>query len=253
MKNNNQIISDELLAAYLDGNASKEEILQVLAALGDDTRLQEVLDIATMIDEDLKPETSLLPMMQLSAESGENICSVLCEAYVLQRRGISFDEKELLATARQHQWLTPQGAPLHVIGQLIAHQGLMVTRRYDASLDDIRHALALDNDVLVAVDSDKLYPERPDPDDAPNHALVVIGIDKDCVTIYEPQSNSNFEFRILKRLGASRTTIWYVCFRLLATTSRSLSTWLTSNSPTTCRNSVGPLPRMPTRYGRRQG
>ena len=38
---NKDIISDELLAAFLDGNASKEETMQVLKALKSDKQLQE--------------------------------------------------------------------------------------------------------------------------------------------------------------------------------------------------------------------
>ena len=88
--------------------------------------------------------------------------------------------------------MTSQGSPRHSIGQLLAYHGLMVTRKYDASMEDIGKALALDNDVLVVVDSDKLYPERPDEEDAPNHAIVVTGIDKynNTVTIFDPQENA---------------------------------------------------------------
>lgn len=200
MKSNN--ISDELLAAYLDGNTNKAETMEVLEALNTDSELREILDIATRVDidnsqlatSDFQFGGDVLPMMGMAAESGNNICSVLCEAYVLHRRGVSFDEKELLDIAQQNHWLTPQGAPLHSIGQLLTHYGQMVTRKYDATLDDITHALALDNDVLVAVDSDKLYPERPDEEDAPNHAVVVIGIDRvgETVTLFDPQAKSQF-------------------------------------------------------------
>lgn len=200
MKSNN--ISDELLAAYLDGNTNEAETMEVLDALNSDLELREILDIATQVDLN-NPQLSILnsqfekdalPMMRMAAESGNNICSVLCEAFVLHRRGVSFNEKDLLDLAQQNHWLTPQGAPLHTIGQLLAHYGLLVTRKYDATMDDIQKALALDNDVLVVVDSDKLYLERPDEEDAPNHAVVVSGIDRmgEAVTLFDPQENSQF-------------------------------------------------------------
>ena len=109
-----------------------------------------------------------------------------------------FDEKDLLEIAQNNHWLTPQGSPLHSIGQLLAHYGLMITRKYDATLEDIQKALVRDNDVLVAVDSDKLYPGSTDEEDAPNHAVVVTGIDRigETVTLFDPQDNSNFEFQI---------------------------------------------------------
>ena len=198
MKRNNNI-SDELLAAYLDGNTNVEETLEVLESMESDPELREIMDVATQIDPNncqlstinCQFENDVLPMMELAAVSGDNICSVICEAFVLHRRGVAFEEKDLLELARQNHWLTPQGTPLHSIGQLLAHYDLMLTRKYDATMDDLGKALALDNDVLVVVDSDKLYPERVDEENAPNHAVVVTGIDKDAntVTIYDPQNN----------------------------------------------------------------
>lgn len=199
---NKHHISDELLAAYLDGNTNEEETKQVLQALKDDPELQEILDIATSIDED-NGQLSIahsqfgeaaLPMMRLVAEGGKNVCSILCEAFILHRRGIAFDENDLLSIAQENHWLKPEGTPLHAIGQLLAHSGLMVTHQYDATLEDIGKALSVDNDVIVVVDSDKLYPEREDKEDAPNHAIVVTAInDEDLsVTIYDPQENSQF-------------------------------------------------------------
>ena len=190
MKRNN--ISDELLAAYFDGNTNETETMAVLNALESDSELREVMGIAKNIDNDMTVPYDTLPMMKLAAESGDNICSVLCEAYVLHRRAITFDEKGMLRSARQNHWLTPQGTPLHAIGQLLAHCGLMITRKYDATLEDIQKALALDNDVLAVVDRDKLYPELPDEEDEPNHTVVVVAMEEAAVKIFDPQNNFQF-------------------------------------------------------------
>lgn len=191
MKRSNDI-SDELLAAYLDGNTSEAETRKVIETLEVNQELREIMAIAMQVENDRVISYDVLPMMKLAAESGNNVCSVLCEAFVLHKRGVPFEEKELLDVAQQNHWLTPHGTPLHSIGQLLAHYGRMVTRRYDATMDDITRALTLDNDVLVVVDSDKLYPEREDVEDAPNHAVVVMGIDGDSymVTIFDPQENA---------------------------------------------------------------
>ena len=194
MKRNSNI-SDELLAAYLDGNTNESETLAVLEAIKKDPELREVLDIASDIERVETNRYDVLPMMRMAAESGKNICGVLCEAFVLHRREVPFNEKDLLEIAQNNHWLTPQGSPLHSIGQLLAHYGLMVTRKYDAILKDIQKALDRDNDVLVVVDSDKLYPERPDEEDAPNHAVVVTGVDNIYVTIYDPQENSELRIK----------------------------------------------------------
>lgn len=126
---NKNYISDELLAAYLDGNASEAETLEVLNAIKDDPSLKEVLDIALDLEEEESAMYNVLPMMKLAAESGNNICSVLCEAFILHRREVPFEEKELLAIAQNNRWLKPEGSPLHSIGQLLAHYNLMVTRQ----------------------------------------------------------------------------------------------------------------------------
>lgn len=193
MENNKTIITDELLAAYAEGNTTPAETLSILRALKTHPELRQTLDIFMKLEDESLAE---LPAMQMAAESGENLCSVMCEAYILRHRGHVFDENKLLDTARQNQWLKAQGTPLHSIGQLLAHEGLMVTRKYDATLDDLIHALDFDNDIIVALDRDKLYPGLPDEEDAANHAVVVTGIDKErgTVTLYDPPQPTALDF-----------------------------------------------------------
>lgn len=185
-------ISDELIAAFLDGTASKKEVLQVLQALKTDKELREILDVAMHIDDDTfsltatyLPRMEVLPLTQLAAKSGENICAVLCEIFILQRRGMSFDEQQLLNRSRKSGWLRPAGTPLYCLGNLLASYDLPVVRRYDASLDDIRQALLADHDIIVGVDREKLYDEE-DLEDAANHALVVTQLTDTDVTFYDP-------------------------------------------------------------------
>ena len=190
---NKDIISDELLAAFLDGNTSKEETQQVLNALKSDKQLQEILDIALKTDEDASlilhnPSLSyeILPMLQKAAISGENICAVLCEIFILHRRQLPYDEKWLLNTARRKDWLKPEGTPLYCLGNLLAYSGMFVSRKYDATLEDIERALHKDNDVVVGVDREKLYAEDVDLEDLTNHAVVVTHIENEIVTIFDP-------------------------------------------------------------------
>lgn len=127
MENKNNI-SDELLAAYHDGNTNEAETLKVLNAIIDEQSLEEVLDIAL----DLKEEESanVLPMMKLAAESGNNMFS----AFILHRREVAFEEKELFAIDQKDHWLKPEGSPIHSIGQLLSHYDLMVPRNYDTTV-----------------------------------------------------------------------------------------------------------------------
>ena len=177
------------MAAYLDGNTNEAETLEVLNAVKTDPELREIVDIALSIEEDEAETYDTLPMTKLAAESGSNNCSVLCEAFVLHRRGVPFEGSDLLDMAQKNHWLTPQGSPLHAVGQLLAHYDLMVTRRYDATIDDICKTLSADNDVLVVVDSDKLYEGREDREDAPNHTVIVLGIEQDHVRLFDPSAS----------------------------------------------------------------
>ena len=199
---NKDYISDELLAAYLEGNTSKEETKQVLQAIQTDEIMQETLDIALRVDEDglMNEETSfdtsvameieILPMLQKAALSGENICAVLCEIFILHRRGIPYDQEWLLNAARKKDWLKPEGTPLYCLGNLLAYSGMFVCRKYNSTIDDIRRAIKKDNDVVIGVDREKLYAEDIDLEDLTNHAVVVTHVDEDTITIFDPYQES---------------------------------------------------------------
>lgn len=191
---NNEYISDELLAAYLDGNTTWEETELVLGALEQDDELQEVLDIALQVEEESDAvfpvkatfTEEVLPMLQKAALGNENICAVLCEIYILHRRQLPYDEEWLLNTARRKDWLRPEGTPLYCLGNLLAYSGMLVSRKYNSTIEDIRRALAKDNDVVVGVDREKLDVEEVDWEDLTNHAVVVTHVGEEAVTVFDP-------------------------------------------------------------------
>ena len=191
---NKEYISDELLAAYLDGNTTKEETEQVLRALQTDKELQEVLDIALRVEEEsaaVVPVSTdfaedVLPMLQKAALGNENICAVLCEIFILHRRQLPYNEEWLLNTARRKDWLKPEGTPLYCLGNLLAYSGMFVSRKFNSTLEDIRRAIDKDNDVVVGVDREKLYAEEVDLEDLTNHAVVVTHIDDGTITVFDP-------------------------------------------------------------------
>ena len=204
---NNNNISDELLAAYLDGNTTEEETQRVLAALREDAALREAVEIAMRAD---SVPLEVLPMMQMAAQSGENLCGLLCEAYILNRRGIDCNKDELMTVARENHWLRPEGLPLHAMGQLLGHMGLMVTHTFDADINDIAAALDHDNDVIVAVDNDKLYADTIDEEDIANHAVVVTDITDDKIIIYDPERGGLQTVGITEFIQAWQTSLNYM-------------------------------------------
>lgn len=195
---NKEYLSDELLAAYLEGNTNEEETRKVLQALRGDKELQETLDIALKVE-----ESETLPMFQKAAISGENICAVLCEIFILHRRQLPYDEEWLLNTARRKDWLRTEGTPLYCLGNLLAYSGLFVSRKYNSTLDDIQRAIQMDNDVVVGVDREKLYAEAVDMEDLTNHAVVVTHIDKDYISVFDPyEAPYNFNIPLSDFLNA---------------------------------------------------
>ena len=134
---NKDLISDELLAAYLDCNTSEEETKQVLQALKKDKQLREVFNVALQAEDEASSiiplQSEVIPMLQKAAISGENICAVLCEIFILHRRQLPYDEEWLLNTARRKDWLKPEGTPLYCLGNLLAYSGMFVSRKYDST------------------------------------------------------------------------------------------------------------------------
>lgn len=192
---------DNLIAVYLDGKASPTEVRELLAEIKVNPSLRETLEVCLQTEEELE---WAYPMLRMAAEAKDNLCDFLCELYILQQRGLEYNSEDMLAMARASKWVQPSGTPLYAIGQLLASQGLMVTRQYEATLLDIKNALDANNEVIVVVDSDKLYPERPDEEDAPNHAVVVLAVDEEqnIISLFEPEVCAMMEFALADFLKA---------------------------------------------------
>lgn len=99
----------------------KRKLSRCFQALKTDKHLQEVLDIALQTEEETTVvslnttfSSEVIPMLQKAAISGENICAVLCEIFILHRRQLPYDEEWLLNTARRKDWLKP-GEPLYIV------------------------------------------------------------------------------------------------------------------------------------------
>ena len=197
----NDIYWDNLIAAFLEGNATPTEVRELLAEIKVNPVLRETLEISMQMEEEQEME---YPMLRMAAETKDNLCDFLCELYILKQRGIEVNAEELLETGRSNKWVQPSGTPLHAIGQLLASQELMVTRQYEATLKDIQKALAAHNEVIAVIDSDKLYPERPDEEDAPNHAVVVMSVNEEQGSIYlfEPEVCTAMEYSLSDFLSA---------------------------------------------------
>lgn len=195
-------ISAEVLAVFLDGNATAQESKKIFDALIEDAELRELLHISQSVDAELgmtPQECEFLPMTAMAATCNEeNYCCLECEKYLLRRLEIEFDEKQLLQNAIQNGWQKEDGTALHNVGRHLESKGLVVTRQYNALIKDIVNALDENECVIVAVDGGELLGNRADETvedfligQIPDHTVVVLSLDekKSTITIYDPNSS----------------------------------------------------------------
>jgi len=157
MEDNHNYISDEELAAYLDGNVREDEVTNILSSLNENHEVAEILALSTEIDHEVAEEKNrLLPMWALAAANPENLCSFECEAFILQHLGYNIDHWSLLEEAKANNWVQDNGTPLHHVGKLLELKGLYVDRKYDACSGDIELSLRNGKHVIVIVDNNKL-------------------------------------------------------------------------------------------------
>ena len=196
-------ISAEVLAAFLDGNATAQESKEIFCALAEDAELRELMHISQSVDAELgmiPQEYEFIPMTAMAATCNEeNYCCLECEKYILRKLNIGFNEEQLLQNAIQNGWQKEKGTALHNVGRHLESKGLVVTRQYKATIDDVANALNEDECVIVAVDGGELLGNRADEkiediliDQIPDHAVVVLSLNmnNNTITLFDPNSPS---------------------------------------------------------------
>ena len=195
--NDKYIISDELLSAFLDGNTSAEDTMRVLDAAAHDKDLQEIIRIASEVDEDLammKPEKKHIPMTAMAAHKKENyLCDIECEEFILHQFGIETTHKTLLDEAYRNCWLKEQGMPLYNIGRLLEKNNLSVSRRYNSTIDEIVRLLTAGNQLIAVVDDSILSNASSSDGLHPNHAVAISSIssDKEEIILFNPNTEED--------------------------------------------------------------
>ena len=195
--------SAEVLAAFLDGNATAQESKAILGALSDDAELRELLHISQSVDTELglmPHDCEFIPMTAMAATCNEeNYCCLEGEKYILRKLNIEFDEEQLLQNAIQNGWQKQEGTALHNVGRHLESAGLVVTRQYHATIDDIVNALDKNDSVIVAVDGGELLGNRTDEiiedhviGQIPDHTVVVLSLNvcNDTITLFDPNSSN---------------------------------------------------------------
>lgn len=197
--NNN--ITEEVVAAFLDGNATAQESRRILRELPADASLRELLHISQSVDNELglnSAECEYIPMTSLAATCNDNSrCCVKCEKYILDKMDIECNEEQMLEDAIVNGWLKDGGTALHNIGRNLERFGLIVTRQYKCSIDDIANAHEAKEYLIAAVDSGELtgdmaFEAQEDitVGENPDHTVVVLSYNdqEKTITIYDPGS-----------------------------------------------------------------
>ena len=193
MNDKNQI-SDELLAAFLDGNTNAEDTMRVLNAAEQDMELQEIIRIASEVDEDMaitgKP--AIIPMTAMAAKKKETyLCDIECEEFVLHQFGIEVTHKSLLDTAYKNCWLKDKGMPLYNIGRLLEKNNLPVSRRYNSTIEEVVRLLSAGNQLIAVVDDTLLGNAQSSANQHPNHAVAIssISVETDEIILFNPNTD----------------------------------------------------------------
>lgn len=193
MNDKNQI-SDELLAAFLDGNTNAEDTMRVLNAAEQDMELQEIIRIASEVDEDMaitvKP--TIIPMTAMAAKKKETyLCDIECEEFVLHQFGIEVTHKSLLDMAYKNCWLRDKGMPLYNIGRLLEKNNLSVSRRYNSTIEEVVRLLSAGNQLIVVVDDTLLGNAQSSANQHPNHAVAIssISVETDEIILFNPNTD----------------------------------------------------------------
>ena len=196
-------IPTEVLAAFLDGNATAQESTEILDALSQDAELRELLHISQSVDAELgmlPHECEILPMTAMAATCNEeNYCCLECEKYILRKFNVECDEQQMLQNAITNGWQKKQGPALHNIGRHLEDKGFVVARQYKCTIENIAGALDSGEQVIVAVDGGELWGNRSREakEDIrigrlPDHTVVVLSCDvkNGKITIYDPASSN---------------------------------------------------------------
>ena len=193
MNDKNQI-SDELLAAFLDGNTNAEDTMRVLNAAEQDMELQEIIRISSEVDEDMaitvKP--TIIPMTAMAAKKKETyLCDIECEEFVLHQFGIEVTHKSLLDTAYKNCWLKDKGMPLYNIGRLLEKNNLPVSRRYNSHIEEVVRLLSAGNQLIAVVDDTLLGNAQSSANQHPNHAVAIssISVETDEIILFNPNTD----------------------------------------------------------------
>lgn len=222
------IVTTEILAAYVEGNASKEEreaVLQylttnpdamqsILFAMEDNSNIQSnsssythyIKNLGEMLDDIAAPDTQLsstqMATLVAAQNSSDNLCVVRCEGIALRHFGHNVTDEELLEESKQEGWLQSSGTIFTDIGKLSEKHGLKVQQVTHGNLEMLVDAISEGCIIIVFVDEGELtgdYIQEKEEDlyigGCPDHVVIVQAISKERISIidsYTPEQTDSY-------------------------------------------------------------
>lgn len=218
MQKNKTMISYDILNKFIYGEPSPEEVRLVLNAISEDHGVAEYIrnayaakDMADQINAEagmdeiinarlaeLQKEDNIysqfLPMTSLAAADSENMCDLKCESLILSKYDINYDIEHLKELAQKYAGFEGDGVSIYNIGKLLqTNPRMFVSRRFRQNLSDILELQARGYQIIAVVNENKLHLEEDEDlefEDFANHAVVVLSVDKDTVTLYNPSTDN---------------------------------------------------------------
>lgn len=112
-----------------------------------------------------------------------NRCALYSQKFIIdEMTGEDVDIEEIADIAEENGWFTEDdGTNLSDMNQILNHFGIENEMSFGNDLDDLQECLSNGGKAIVSIDADEIwYGENDDifiPNDGPNHAVEVIGID----------------------------------------------------------------------------
>ncbi len=224
-------ISNKLKMRFFSGDVTGKEIKEVLLAAELNPDLREEIDIMASLSDDLKKiHTDLADKLSdkaqiiaiqpayirpmLKAAQNKDLkaasdCVVQCEYVILKNYQSNVSLDTLIKLSSDNNWLQDGGTPLYNIGRILENYKLSIVRRYDCDLDTLCQELEGGCQIIVAVNAEKLY-GKEDGSLSSNHAVVVRNIDKNTITLFDPQYQREDSYVADQFLSAWKDSQFYM-------------------------------------------
>jgi hypothetical protein len=182
-------ISDELLAAFLDGNTTREETELVLGAMAFDDGLISTMDYMKTYGQE--KNYKLDPFDENIYQGQQPTCAVRSQEIILRDYGIVVPQEELAKFAEANGWYDSNpnhgGTPSNCIGNLLEVYGIHTKQSNDNTIFDLVNELKEGHRVIVSVDANELWAKtwlekqvwklEDRFQQGGNHALIVAGVE----------------------------------------------------------------------------